>query len=164
MDNCLWLIKMAPGKPKSSTPASPALELAIKGFDELTHETEDPVVALIKLMQAKRLNAADLKSEKESKLNSFSTAEYSALAPLFGLSPSEGYEEFDKMTIPRVALPRDVQLDLFDAGRESILAFGHPSRHDNEHVRDNFLTPVCLYYQLYQIGRTTDGYHSGLQS
>ena len=88
---------MAPGKPKSSAPASPALESAIKGFDELTLETEDPVVALIKLMQAKRLNATDLKSAKDSsKLNSFCAAEYSALAPLFGLSPSEGYEEFDK--------------------------------------------------------------------
>jgi hypothetical protein len=95
MDNFLWLVKMAPGKPKSSAPASPALESAIKGFDELTLETENPVVALIKLMQAKRLNATDLKSAKESKLNSFSTAEYSALAPLFGLSPSEGYDEFD---------------------------------------------------------------------
>ena len=156
---------MAPGKPKSSAPASPALESAIKGFDELTLETEDPVVALIKLMQAKRLNATDLKSAKDSsKLNSFCAAEYSALAPLFGLSPSEGYEEFDKMTIPRVALPRDVQLDLFDAGRESILAFGHPSRHDNEHVRDNFLTPVRVYYQLSQICRTTHEYRSGLQS
>ena len=155
---------MAPGKPKSSAPASPALESAIKGFDELTLETEDPVVALIKLMQAKHLNAADLKSEKENKLGSFSTAEYSALTPLFGLSPSEGYEEFDKMTIPRVALPQDVQLDLFDAGRESILAFGHPSRHDNEHVRDNFLTPVRVYYQLSQICRTTHEYRSGLQS
>jgi hypothetical protein len=134
---------MPPGT-KKPTRDSPALVSAVEAFDKLAIETEDPVVALIKLMQSKRLSAADLKDAKENKLNSFSNAEYSVLAPVFGLSQTEGYEEFDKMTVPRIALPRDVQSELFAIGRKAMLAFGHPSRHNNERVRDNFLTPVRL--------------------
>lgn len=74
----------------------------------------------------------------------FSNAEYSVSAPVFGLSQTEGYEEFDKMSVPLIALPRDVQSELFAIGRKATLAFGHPSCHNNERVRDNFLTPVRL--------------------
>ena len=93
---------MPPGT-KKPTRDSPALMSAVDAFDKLAIETEDPVVALIKLMQSKRLSAADLKDAKENKLNSFSSAEYSVLTPVFGLSQTEGYEEFDKMTVPRIA-------------------------------------------------------------
>jgi hypothetical protein len=134
---------MPPGT-KKPTRDSHALVSAVEAFDKLAIETEDPVVALIKLMQSKRLSAADLKDAKENKLNSFSNAEYSVLAPVFGLSQTEGYEEFDKMTVPRIALPWDLQSELFAIGRKAMLAFGHPSRHNNERVRDNFLTPVRL--------------------
>jgi len=51
---------------------------------------------VVALMQPKRLNAIDLKSTKENKLNCFSYAEYFIFAPLFGLSL------YDTMTIPRV--------------------------------------------------------------
>ena len=134
---------MPPGK-KKPTRDSPALVSAVDAFDKLAIEIEDPVVALIKLMQSKRLSAADLKDAKENRLNSFSNTEYSVLAPVFDLSQVEGYEEFDKMTVPRIALPRDVQSELFATGRQATLAFGHPSRHNNERVRDNFLTPIRL--------------------
>jgi hypothetical protein len=134
---------MPSGKEKP-TRDSLALVSAIEAFNKLAMETEDPVVALIKLMQSKRLSAADLKDAKENKLNSFSNAEYSVLAPVFGLSQTGGYEEFDEMTVPRIAPPRDVQSELFATGRKTMLAFGHPSHHDKERVRDNFLTPVRL--------------------
>ena len=132
---------MPPGK-KNPTRNSPALVSAVDAFDKLAAETEDLVVALIKLMQSKQLSAADLK--RTSLCNSFSNAEYSVLVPIFGLSQMDGYEEFDEMTVPRIALPRDVQSELFTTGGKAMLAFGHPSRHNNERVRDNFLTLVCL--------------------
>ena len=87
-------------------------------------------MTLIKLMQSKRLSAGDLKNAKENK-------------PVFGLSTSG--EEFDTMTVPRVALPQKVQLVLFDVGLESMLAFRHPSRHDTKSVWDNFLTPASSH-------------------
>ena len=102
-------------------------------------------MTVIKLMQSKRLSAGDLKNAKENKPNSFSNAEYSVLATVFGLSTSGGYEEFDTMTAPRVALPQEVQLELFDVGLESMLAFRHPPSHDTKSARDNFLTPVSLH-------------------
>ena len=58
---------MPPGK-KNPTRDSPALVSAVDAFDKLTAETEDLVVALIKLMQSKWLSAADLKDAKENKL------------------------------------------------------------------------------------------------
>jgi hypothetical protein len=54
---------------KKPTRDSPALVSAVKAFDKLAIETEDPVVALIKLTQSKRLGAVDLKDAKENKLN-----------------------------------------------------------------------------------------------
>lgn len=53
-----------PAGKKKPTRDSPALVSAVEAFDKLAIETEDPVVALIKLMQSKRLSVADLKDAK----------------------------------------------------------------------------------------------------
>jgi CRP-like cAMP-binding protein len=50
-----------PSRKEKPTRDSLALVSAVEAFNKLAMETEDPVVALIKLMQSKRLSAADQK-------------------------------------------------------------------------------------------------------
>jgi hypothetical protein len=58
---------MPSGKDKP-TRDSLALVSAVESFNKLAMETEDPVVALIKLMQSKWLSAADLNDAKRTSL------------------------------------------------------------------------------------------------
>src|ERR1700676_3794678 len=77
--------------------------LQCKGYDPSLHSNQSLRVSMnshwklvVALMQPKHLNAINLKSTKENRLNCFSNAEYSTFAPLFGLSL------YNTMTIPRV--------------------------------------------------------------
>lgn len=125
------------------------IDNATNAFNQLVAKHDgDVLVALLELMRSSRLTPADikdLKALKDVKLNSFSNAEFATIAPFFGLS-GYGYQDFTVMEVPRVALSKSIQTELYKAGYDAMMVFGHPSAHDNEGTRNRFLAEVGAYF------------------
>lgn len=83
-------------------------------------------------------------------LVSFSGAKYDKIAPLFNMNPGYRKSDWHEILIPRVSLSEDMKERILETGKKAIQQIGPPSRHENEHARNNFLSIVkSLFFQGY---------------